>query len=89
MDVLLPSRAWRNLGLRSSTAEPAPPSLPFRALLLAADMERKARQIDADFADKTDLLTLHAGVKSEEANALYVAADLVRQAWGKIKDMEP
>jgi hypothetical protein len=70
----------------SSTHDSAPP-LALRALVLAADMEAKAKQIDVAFADQTDILTLQSGAKSEKADALYVAADLVRQAHAKINDL--
>lgn len=69
----------------ASTADPS--LLGLRALVLANDIEDEARRLDAAFADQTDILTLASGVKSEQANALYVAADLVRRAHAKIKDV--
>ena len=62
-------------------------ALGLRLLILANDMEDEARRLGAAFADQTDILTLAGGAKSEKADALYVAADLVRQAHAKIKDL--
>ncbi len=58
-----------------------------RLLVLANDMEDEARRLDAAFNEETDILTLAGGAKSEKADALYVAADLARQAHAKIKDL--
>jgi len=68
--------------------ESPPPSLSLRALVLAADMEAKAARLYAEFADKTDILSLRGGASCEDGAALYIAADLVRQAWAKMKDLE-
>jgi hypothetical protein len=73
-----PAGTWRTL---------RPADLSLRLLVLAADMEDEARRLDAAFADQADVLTLQAGARSEQADALYVAADLVRQAQGKIKEL--
>ena len=67
---------------------PREPPLALRTLILACELVDEARRLDAVFADQTDVLTLASGAKSEQANALYVAADLVRRAHAKIKDMK-
>lgn len=75
-----------SLGLNNQIYGPEPVRpLALRALILANDMEDEARRLDAAFADQTDILTLASGSSSEQASAFYVATDLVRQAYARIK----